>query len=151
MVVYLSPYFTFSDISKSYFTFSVLWKIIFWSHVLAPPPPPLPPPPPTNRREYLHWFLSPMKTEPILPGKVYYDIIITNIKDRCHMHIVDRQKPKLAYFHSKYSWPMLPAHHDHMIIKQYANDTAWWRFNNDICQHIDHIWGISGSLYFKEW
>ena len=44
VVVYLSPYFTFSDFSKRYFTFSVLWKIIFWSHVLAPPLTPPPPP-----------------------------------------------------------------------------------------------------------
>ena len=62
VVVYLSPYFTFSDFSKSYFTFSVLWKIICWSHVLAPPPPPLPPPPPTMHSSGRSMVTTPGKT-----------------------------------------------------------------------------------------
>ena len=44
-VVYLFPYITFSDFSKSYFTF--LFSGLTFSH---PPPPPYPPPPHTSPR-----------------------------------------------------------------------------------------------------
>ena len=84
VLVYLSPYFTFSDFSKSYFTFSVLWKVIsrslffeklFMVSRSRTPPPLTPPPPPCTITNFVSGYLCRITVKiNVIKWVVYYTL-----------------------------------------------------------------------------